>query len=66
MRNGLVEGNIGTHPGSLVDSGTPRKRMIDPAVKELLRDVLVPAMVQQYLASPDMRENGGSDRERIH
>jgi len=48
-----------------VDRGAVAKRTVNPAVKELLKDVLVPAMVQQYLASPDMRENGASDRERI-
>lgn len=62
MRNGFVEGNGGTHPGSLANSvkadlGATRKT-VDPAVKAWLTNVLIPAMVQKYLSASDPRENG--------
>ena len=49
------------------DAGTAKYRAVAPELKAWLSNVLVPAMVNQYLAEPVERDNGGmsSTGERI-
>jgi hypothetical protein len=64
MRSGQIEGNIGVSDNPIVkaknaDPGSAGKRNVDPVVKRWLTNVLVPAMVKQYVSGIDQRENDG-------
>ena len=63
-RTESVVEDAGSSPGPVVNSANEvaersRKRKIDPAVKAWLDNVIVPALVQQYLAECDSRQDNG-------
>jgi hypothetical protein len=64
MFTNVEAGNAGNHPGPVVNSasevaGPSKKRKIDPALKAWIDNVIVPALVQQYLAECDSRQDNG-------
>jgi hypothetical protein len=62
MRSEREVGNAGNRPTGNLPSevaATSRKRKIDPAVKAWLDNVIIPAMVLEYLAEAESRENNG-------
>ncbi len=70
MRIGASEGNFGkpwyvTILGRNRDGARPKRR-ITQEVKAWMDNVLIPAMVRQYLANPVLAgDNGSSTTERV-
>jgi hypothetical protein len=70
MRRCVPEEQVGVFPGPVfkreVEGGLSAKKIrIDPAVKELLDKVLVPAMVRLYLAGTGLEADNGLVKECV-
>jgi hypothetical protein len=65
LRCGKEAQNAWSVPGPIVnlaseDAGPSRKRKNDPAVKAWMDNVIVPALVQQYLAECESNKDNGT------
>ena len=65
LRCGNEAQNAGSVPGPIVnlaceDAGPSRKRKIDQAVRAWMDNVIVPALVQQYLADCESNKDNGN------
>jgi hypothetical protein len=60
MKNRVIKEKSDFHSRPALKTEATFKRVVDPAVKAWLGNVLVPAMVQQYITAADQREYLGS------